>query len=94
MEVAPGAEIDLAGLEQLELLAANWSEIEPHLSDSRKLRHMVVGRHSEPDLRPLRDASSLESLVLLERPKIESLVGVEELGSLAQLRVLGARGSS
>lgn len=87
VQVDPRTPIELERLPLLRTLSASWSQIERSLRFAPHLQRLFLLSYTERDLGPLTVASELVSVVMKDRPHVQSLDGVEDLPWLAELGV-------
>jgi hypothetical protein len=90
VQSAPTATIDLARLPRLESLSATWIQVSSSIGERPGLKDLYLGSYSEPDLGPLRWQSGLLRLRLKDRPRLQTLNGIDSLMSLEHLGIYGA----
>ncbi|MDP9904514.1 hypothetical protein [Arthrobacter bambusae] len=78
--------LDLGRLPRLQELAAAWPQVVSSIDALAGLRVAFLRGYQPTDLRPLAPLTGLTDLVMKDRPKIKSLVG---LSTLSSLRLLG-----
>lgn len=89
LEVVTSADlrIDLAQFPRLKHLSADWAQISDSVEHADELTDLFLLRFAEPDLEVLQCLSQLQSLRFKDRPKFESLSGVEDLHELRELGI-------
>lgn len=90
VQTAPHALIDLEAFPALTTLSAEWGQIRSSVREAPRLRDLMVRSYDESDLMAFRWNPLLKRLRFKDRPRIESLNGVEMLRSLEQLAVYRA----
>jgi internalin A len=91
VQAAADAEVDLAALPRLRVVAGEWSVIRNTLSGVEYLESVSTWRFDEHDLHAFRDHFGLRRLTIKEAPYLESLSGIEDLHELSVLDVVLAR---
>ena len=91
VQAAPGVELDLAALPDLESFGGEWSLIAGSFAGATSLRKLITWIFTEPDLRAFRDHVALEHLEIKEARRLGALDGIEALPSLARLSVALSR---
>ena len=85
------AKLDLGQLPALRSLdVEHWKQIQMSSDASACVQDLYLGHYSERDLQPLAEWPALQRLRLKDRPALVSLSGVEALGDLRLLQVVGA----
>jgi internalin A len=90
VQSAPTATIDLAKFPLLESLSAAWIQVRSSIGERPGLKDLYLGSYSEIDLGPLRWNSQLVRLRLKDRPRLQTLVGIESLPLIEHLGIYGA----
>ena len=91
IQVAPGAEFDLAALPHLRSVAGEWRLIRDTLGSIDDLESVITWRFDEVDLHAFRDHVGLQRLTIKEVPYLESLSGIGDTPELAVLDVVLAQ---
>jgi hypothetical protein len=91
VQAAEGAELDLAALPRLRLVAGEWALVRDTLGSVDELRSVITWRFAEVDLHAFRDHVCLERLTIKEAPYLESLAGLGDLPELAVVEIGLAR---
>lgn len=81
--------LDLSGFTQLKDFGATWKTVENQISNLGAVTDLYVGGYGAEDLSPLSSASRLTRLRMKDRPRLESLEGVEAFGTLRHLSIQG-----
>jgi hypothetical protein len=84
------AVLDVRRIPSLKSLSAEWGSVRESLSERPEIEDLYLGGYGEADLRSLRWNVALRRLRLKDRPRLQSLDGVEVLSSLEQLGVWSA----
>lgn len=85
------AALDLTRLPLLKHLSCeNWSQIEPTIAACPSLQYLYAGSYTPRDLLPLANNRSLTTIRMKDRPRLESLNGVDAFTSLEDLGIFGA----
>jgi hypothetical protein len=84
------AVLDVRRIPSLKSLSAEWLTVRDSLSERPEIEDLYVGGYAEEDLRSLRWNVALRRLRLKDRPRLQSLDGVEALSRLEQLGVWSA----
>lgn len=84
------AVLDVRRIPSLKSLSAEWGSVRDSLSERPEIEDLYLGGYGEADLRSLRWNVALRRLRLKDRPRLQSLDGVEELSCLEQLGVWSA----
>jgi Leucine-rich repeat (LRR) protein len=83
--------LDLTGLPRLKHLSCeNWSQLEPTIADCPSLEYLYAGSYTPRDLLPLANNRNLTTIRMKDRPRLESLNGVDAFASLEELGIFGA----
>jgi hypothetical protein len=88
VQAAPSAELDLAPLEQLHAIAAEWALIRSSLGTAQAIQNVITWQFDERDLHAFRDHVHLIALTIKEAPNLESLSGAGEIPGLRTLSIL------
>lgn len=91
VECDPRAEIELDRLPLLRRLSATWSQVRSTLRYVQRLEDLFLLAYDEGDLTPLTTVPSLASVVLKDRPAVQTLSGIEDLASLRQFSAHAAQ---
>jgi hypothetical protein len=84
------AVLDVRRISSLKSLSAEWGSVRDSLSERPEIEDLYLGGYGEADLRSLRWNVALRRLRLKDRPRLQSLDGVEVLSCLEQLGVWSA----
>ncbi|HUQ64379.1 MAG TPA: hypothetical protein VM121_11540 [Acidimicrobiales bacterium] len=87
VECAPTVTIDLARLPSLRSLSAAWVQVRSSIGELSALNDLFLLSYSEVDLHPLRWNSGLVRLRLKDRPRLQSLAGLEALQAIEHLGI-------
>ena len=89
---SPSLQVDLGQLPELRVLSAAWSQVEATIESAVGLEVAFLRDYKAIDLRPLAALSGLVELVMKDRPRLRSLVGLSKLTRLRRLGVYLATG--
>ncbi|QHK21025.1 hypothetical protein GU243_16380 [Pseudarthrobacter psychrotolerans] len=85
------AAVDLTRLPLLKHLSCeNWSQIEPTIAACTSLEYLYAGSYTPGDLLPLANNRNLTTIKMKDRPRLESLNGVDAFAALEELGIFGA----
>lgn len=84
LQTAP-TPIDLSRLPRLTRVGAGWAQIKATVASLAGLQELFVLAYSETDLSPLLGNKELLSLSMMDRPRVETLEGVEQFSWLRKL---------
>jgi len=87
VQSAPTAIIDLARLPLLSSLSATWAQIRAAIGERPGLGDLFLLSYTECDLGPLRWNPHLVRLRFKDRPRLQSLAGLEALQSIQHLGI-------
>ena len=90
IQCASSVQVDLRNLPCLQSLSAGWAQVSSSIGDALGLRDLYLGSYGERDLSPLRWNTQLERLRLKDRPRTQTLDGIEFLPRIEHLGVFGA----
>lgn len=90
LDVDSRVEVDLRALPKLVSLSADWGQFKSTLEYAIGLERLFATSYAESTLRPVAVLQHLRSLRLKERPKVETLDGLEALRWLSDLAVFSA----
>jgi hypothetical protein len=91
LSVSDTAALDLARLPRLKHLSCeNWSQLEPTIAACPSLEYLYAGSYTPRDFLPLADNRSLTTIRMKDRPRLESLNGVDAFACLEELGIFGA----
>ena len=79
--------IDISQFPKLINLSATWEQIENSIASGRALTRLFVLSYTASDLSPLENNTNLVSLRMKDRPRVQSLAGVEAFPALRDLRL-------
>ncbi|MGM9473478.1 hypothetical protein ACS5PJ_15925 [Pseudarthrobacter sp. YS3] len=83
--------LDLTRLPRLRHLSCeNWTQIEHTIPSCTSLDYLYTGSYTPRDLLPLAYNRSLTTIRMKDRPRLESLNGVDAFASLVELGIFGA----
>jgi len=88
---SPQLRLDLERLPKLEELAAAWAQVSDSISSARGLKLAHLRSYQPTDLTPLEGLIELRTLVMKDRPKVQSLRGLRNLTALTTLGVYLAK---
>jgi hypothetical protein len=84
VQTDPRAEIALDDLPSLRILSAAWSQVRASIAFAKHLERLFLTSYDETDLGPLSIVRNLTSLVLKDRPRLQTLDGMEYLPWLSE----------
>lgn len=85
------AGLDLTRLPRLKHLSCeNWSQLEPTIAACTSLEYLYAGSYMPRDLLPLANNRKLTTIRMKDRPRLESLNGIDAFTSLVELGIFGA----
>lgn len=87
----PSAVLDLAQFPLLQELSTSWFQVRDAIQSAAELRRLFLLSYTENDLVPLAGLHRLETLVMKDYPRVQTLDGVETLRSLRELGIHIAR---
>ena len=87
VESAGSAPVNLAVFSSLTTLAAEWIQVRSTISDAPQLQDLILMSYPENDLTRLCWNSALRRLRFKDRPRLQSLEGVEAFPALEHLGV-------
>lgn len=79
------AVLDLSGFSRLKQLSIGWTQVVASIQNVPQLEDILLLSYDEPDLTPFAGFNGLQSLVMKHYPPVETLVGIDQLPSLARL---------
>lgn len=77
VQASPTSIIELERLPLLQTLSAGWSQVQGSILYASQLQNLSVHSYTEVDLSPLSALTRLVKLVMKERPRLQSLDGLE-----------------
>lgn len=83
--------LDLTRLPNLRELAADWDQVRSTLPSATAMEALNVGRYGAHDLATLSGLGRLRRLVLTDRPRLRTLMGLSALGALRELGIHSAK---
>ncbi len=85
------AKLDLTRLPRLKHLSCeNWAQLEPTIAACPSLEYLYAGSYSARDFLPLANNRNLTTIRMKDRPRLESVNGVDAFASLEELGIFGA----
>ena len=85
------AALELTRLPRLKQLSCeNWSQLEPTIAACSSLEYLYSGSYTPRNLVPLANSRNLTTIRMKDRPRLESLNGVDAFVSLEELGIFGA----
>lgn len=91
LTVDPSVRLDLGRLVGLEHLTAAWPQVQGTIDKLPGLLTAHLRSYQRSDLVPLSGSPNLQALVMKDRPKVQSLVGLDALPGLRQLEIYLAK---
>lgn len=89
-----GLTLEAGRLPLLTSLSTEWHHVANSLKEATNLQSLYLGGYAGRDLVPLESLNRLNSLRMKDRPKVESLHGLENLTRLETLNIESARNLS
>lgn len=86
--VSSRARLDLGQLPSLTGLNADWPVISASIGDAVAVADLYISSYDGVDFVPLRDLRSLQSLMMKDRPRLESLNGLGAFPELTHLSIV------
>ncbi|HXH77107.1 hypothetical protein [Nocardioides sp.] len=83
----PALTIDLASFPNLTDLSCDWHQVRATVGTAPQLQRLSVGSYDQADLEPLAELTRLRRLVMMDRPRLRSLSGVQRFTDLRELSV-------
>ena len=90
LSTGPKCRLDLRRMPKLTTLSTDWALVGDSISERPEIEDLYLGGFAEADLTRLRWNVALRRLRLKDRPRLESLDGVESFALLEQLGVWSA----
>jgi Leucine-rich repeat (LRR) protein len=84
---ATSASLDLGQLTKIQVLGADWDQVSETLQKLEHLKAVFLRHFSPKDMTCFKANSALESIRLKDRPRLESLDGLQVLSSLTEVGV-------
>jgi internalin A len=92
LETSPSAAIDLERFPAISSLGADWHQVRHCVGALPNLEDLFLRGYTEQDLQPLRWNMKLRRLRLKDRPRLQSLAGLERFRELHHLGIYSASG--